>query len=1221
MKVLRYFIILCIAVISGSLNAQSQRELGQLMRERNEYYFKLSVNDPTEIKTINNICSVDATDGRSVVCYANQQQYDKLLQVGYQPMLMTPPSMLEEAVMWDGSDRALYAWDSYPTYDAYQSMMEAFPSQALSDRSCTLLDLGTLNSGRKILGVRLNNGQPDGKPKFLYSSTMHGDEVTGMMLMLRLIDEFCTSTDTRIVNLLNNLDIFIFPLTNPDGTYYGGNNTMNSARRYNINGTDLNRNYKDYYIGEHPDGESYALETQWTMQLAQDYLFTMSANYHGGAEVANYPWDAISGRHPDDAWYQYVCRDYVSRARAVSSSYMTDTYSSGITNGYDWYQITGSRQDYENAYGQCREITMECSSTKKPNASTMPTYWNYNHDAMLGLLEQCLNGVHGFVYDAVTNASLQGVTVTVENHDNDISYVTTHNIGDFHRPIKGGTYTFTFAKQGYYSQSVQVTVTDGQRVDLTIYLEPNLNLNADFTASTTNASLGQSISFTDASDGMVSSWNWTFEGATPSTSTEQNPTGITYNTPGDYDVTLVITGPTGLSDTLTKENYIHVSESMLIGDGGTTTLEYLPCYNYYNYSLTEQIYTPDDLGEGGVITSIAFYNGGSTKTRKCDFYLKSTTKNTFTGAADWIAVSASDKVFSGNVTMTANDWTIINLTTPFVYDGVSNVVLVTDDNTGSYTNQPHMACRVYTAQSQALYVYNDNTDFDPLSPPTSSSSNNGVLTVKNQLLITKDPFPTTPFNITVSANPTRAGMASGNGEYMFGETCTVTATPNDGYAFTNWTENGTVVSEDAEYSFMVSADRDLVANFSFMTAGSGNCYYSVNNMSAGSYVMGYLNGNTLAMLSQSNTSVTATSATVTPTDYGFSVDDETTLPQVTLTAYGSSGQQFTIMYNNRYLARSNNSLAWTTSANNSSSRWYINDNGIYLTVSSGWSGSTTYYLYYNNGSFQLSTNQNSNITFYAEGNCPAAEFTITATAEPTEGGTVEGSDIYFEGETCTLTATANEGYTFINWTEDGVEVSTDSIYSFEVTGERELVANFEVFTPTTEQTVTLSEGWSWWSTNLDITLDDLKGAIAAAVGTSGTATITSQNGSITYRNGQWRGTGITTLDIRNMYEIKTSVLCEVTLTGSQVNPEEYELTIVPGNNWIGYLPGEGMTLSEAFGTFPVNGDVIKSRDYSATYRNGQWRGQLTGLQPGQGYVYVSNATESRTFTYGTNSGN
>ena len=471
MNKFRHLILVLVLVISGSLFAQSQRELQQLMRERNEYYFTLTVQESSEIHGISKICSVDGTDGRTVVCYANQQQYDDLLLAGYQPELQTPPSMLCDAVMWDGNDRSSYEWDSYPTYDAYQSMMEAFPTQALSDRSCTLLDLGTLSSGRKLLGVRLNNGQPDGKPRFLYSSTMHGDEVTGMMLMLRLIDEFCTSTDPRIVNILNNVDLFIFPLTNPDGTYYGGNSTMNRARRYNINGVDLNRNYKDYFNGDHPDGKAYALETQWTMQLAQDYLFTMSANYHGGAEVVNYPWDAVYTDHADKDWYELISTEYVSNVRTYSSSYMTNPYSDGVTNGADWYVITGSRQDYENAFGECREITIECSTTKKPNASTMPTYWNYNHTAMLGLIEQCLNGIHGYVYDAETNQPIVGATITVQDHDVNNSQVSTHNVGDFHRPIKGGTYTLAISKNGYCPQTVEVTVADNQRVDLdTIFL-------------------------------------------------------------------------------------------------------------------------------------------------------------------------------------------------------------------------------------------------------------------------------------------------------------------------------------------------------------------------------------------------------------------------------------------------------------------------------------------------------------------------------------------------------------------------------------------------------------------------------------------------------------------------------------------------------------------------------------------------------------------------------
>ena len=68
--------------------------------------------------------------------------------------------------------------------------------------------------------------------------------------------------------------------------------------------------------------------------------------------------------------------------------------------------------------------------------------------------------------------------------------------------------------------------------------------------------------------------------------------------------------------------------------------------------------------------------------------------------------------------------------------------------------------------------------------------------------------------------------------------------------------------------------------------------------------------------------------------------------------------------------------------------------------------------------------------------------TINATANPAEGGEVNGGGAYPEGADCTLTATANEGYTFVNWTESGQEVSTDATYSFTVTSNRTLVANF-----------------------------------------------------------------------------------------------------------------------------------------------------------------------------------
>jgi hypothetical protein len=75
------------------------------------------------------------------------------------------------------------------------------------------------------------------------------------------------------------------------------------------------------------------------------------------------------------------------------------------------------------------------------------------------------------------------------------------------------------------------------------------------------------------------------------------------------------------------------------------------------------------------------------------------------------------------------------------------------------------------------------------------------------------------------------------------------------------------------------------------------------------------------------------------------------------------------------------------------------------------------------------------------------QFTIIVSANPSEGGTVTGSCTYQQGQQCTVTATANNGYTFANWTENGDVVSTNSSYTFTVTGDRSLVANFNVSTP------------------------------------------------------------------------------------------------------------------------------------------------------------------------------
>ena len=70
---------------------------------------------------------------------------------------------------------------------------------------------------------------------------------------------------------------------------------------------------------------------------------------------------------------------------------------------------------------------------------------------------------------------------------------------------------------------------------------------------------------------------------------------------------------------------------------------------------------------------------------------------------------------------------------------------------------------------------------------------------------------------------------------------------------------------------------------------------------------------------------------------------------------------------------------------------------------------------------------------------------IAANAAPVRGGIVTGGGAISPGATVTLTATANPGYTFVHWTEGGNEVTIDATYTFTSTGNRNLVANFDLF--------------------------------------------------------------------------------------------------------------------------------------------------------------------------------
>ncbi len=1074
MKSLRIFVLIIVtALFCGELTAQSQQSLADLMSQRDEYYFSLSIQEPSEVEAINAMCSVDAFNGGTAICYANPTQYAELLAAGYQPNLLTPPSLREEARMYD-PQRGTYDWDSYLTYSQYVNMMEGFPATAASGRTCTLVDLGTLSTSnhRRILGVRIHNGQPDGKPKFLYTSTMHGDEVTGMILMLRLIDELCTSTDTRIVNLVNSLDIFIFPCTNPDGTYYGGNNSVSGARRNNGNNVDLNRHFPDFDDGPHPDGASYYQdEAQWMMDLAQQYLFTMGANYHGGAEVVNYPWDTYQPVHPDDAWWQLVSREYANLAQAVNSNYMTDQ-SNGITNGYAWYTITGSRQDYMNYYGQCREVTLECSSVKTPNASQLPNFWNYNHNSMLTYMEQSLKGVHGVVMDANTNQPIEGVTVTVQNHDHHGSSVTSHAVGDFHRPIKAGNWTFKFTKEGYCSETLDVTIADGARVDLTVYLSPSGSCPTDCYAEIMPSAAGDYIMGYHNGNTLVMPTN--SGGSSTTTTVTMMPNGDLFSIEqGEIDTPFTLTSTGTSGQYYISYNGYYLTRSTSGYGSGNRAITWSTSQGSNNrWNISSDGITQTTSGWGGTTTYYLFYNNGAfytgtSSTNNITFYQQTDcptinyTISVTANPAEGGSVTGGGTYEEGQsctVSATANtgyDFTNWTENGNVVSANPSYAFTVTDDRflvanfeaqpqnytvsvaanpneggsvTGGGTYQEGTSCTV-GATANTGYTFNNWTE----NGNVVSTNASYTFTVTGDRTLVAN-FNLNSYNISVAANPTQGGSVAGGDAYQHGASCTVTATANNGYTFANWTENGNVVSTSASYTFTVTSDRTLVANFNqqnYTITLSANPNNGGTATGGGAFHYG------------DNCTITAAAAN------GYSFSNWTENGNV---VSSNASHTFTVTGNRNLVANFTLNTYNVSVAADPANGGTVTGGGTYTygqtcTVAATVASGFTFINWTENGSFVSSSlsytftvTDNHNLVAHFTEN-PLPTYTITVTAKPEEGGTVVGGGTYQQGQSCTVRATPAPGYTFDKWMENGVVVSQEQEYTFTVTSDRTLVAN------------------------------------------------------------------------------------------------------------------------------------------------------------------------------------
>ncbi|KRT79135.1 Peptidase [Oryctes borbonicus] len=341
------------------------------------------------------------------------------------------------------------------------------------------------------------------KPEFKYIANMHGNEVLGRELILRLAVYLCEAYlngDKEIQSLISMTRIHLMPSMNPDGwqlaTDTGGKDYL--IGRTNNNSIDLNRNFPDLdrimfsnelnhiHHNHHLLQDVSSLrqplqpETKAVIRLIMAIPFVLSANLHGGDLVANYPYDeSRSGAQqdeysvaPDDETFRHLALSYslyhvdmADPKRKGCGDSRSDQFAKqgGITNGAQWYNLQGGMQDFNYLSSNDFEITLELGCEKYPPNHVLMHEWKRNKNALVNFIWQSHIGIKGMIYNLKTKEPISNAIIHVRNVTNglhkDIKHdVTSVHDGDYYRLLTPGQYKVTVTHEKFYPRSKIVVV-------------------------------------------------------------------------------------------------------------------------------------------------------------------------------------------------------------------------------------------------------------------------------------------------------------------------------------------------------------------------------------------------------------------------------------------------------------------------------------------------------------------------------------------------------------------------------------------------------------------------------------------------------------------------------------------------------------------------------------------------------------------------------------------
>jgi len=393
--------------------------------------------------------------GGYYTAYLTPVEVETLRQAGFE-VVPAPTEPLEEG---SGAEGGLASWTPYEQMRSdFEAYAAAYP--AIAEFHVT----GQSVQGRDIFALRIsdNVSVEEDEPEVVFWANIHGDEPASGEIAYRWAMEVLDGygVDAALTGYVDDLEIWVIPLLNPDGHENG--------TRENFNGVDLNRDFGWNWDGWGGSTAAYSQpETRSLQEFCLEENVSLSATLHSSGNILLYPWCYSPHDVPE--------HDLVV---AVGSLYAN---AAGYTliESWDDYETHGELLDLiHGGYGSLcytpeisGSLTLFADSYAR-NTAGMELFCN---EAGTG------TGLHGLVTDAQTGQPLRA-TVTLSGSP--FPAYTDPALGDVHRLAFPGSYDVTVWANGYVPVTVSgLQVVQGTTTDFAVALQPGGGKHAFFVTS------------------------------------------------------------------------------------------------------------------------------------------------------------------------------------------------------------------------------------------------------------------------------------------------------------------------------------------------------------------------------------------------------------------------------------------------------------------------------------------------------------------------------------------------------------------------------------------------------------------------------------------------------------------------------------------------------------------------------------------------------------------